>query len=162
MARLWTSCWVNISFKWSTHIFFWRVEILCIICSKWLGISHLGLMACLLGLPQSFFHILDLIPLLAQRKRYPSFWDTLFESYVYISLKFSIQQVKNPQRDLPMGIGLALSICCALYMLVSAVIVGLVPYYAMDPDTPISSAFASHGLHWAAYVNISCICDVPF
>lgn len=49
-----------------------------------------------------------------------------------------------------MGIGLALSICCALYMLVSAVIVGLVPYYAMDPDTPISSAFASHGCNWAA------------
>ena len=38
-------------------------------------------------------------------------------------------------------------------MLVSAVIVGLVPYYAMDPDTPISSAFASHGMQWAAYVH---------
>uniref|UniRef100_A0A6N2N037 Amino acid transporter transmembrane domain-containing protein n=1 Tax=Salix viminalis TaxID=40686 RepID=A0A6N2N037_SALVM len=30
--------------------------------------------------------------------------------------------------------------CCCLYMMVSVVIVGLVPYYAMDPDTPISSA----------------------
>lgn len=59
-------------------------------------------------------------------------------------------QVKNPQRDLPVGIGLALSICCALYMLVSAVIVGLVPYFAMDADTPISSAFASQGCQWAA------------
>lgn len=59
-------------------------------------------------------------------------------------------QVKNPQRDLPLGIGAALSICCSLYMLVSVVIVGLVPYYAMDPDTPISSAFADHGMQWAA------------
>lgn len=58
-------------------------------------------------------------------------------------------QVKNPQRDLPLGIGLALSICCSLYMLVSVVIVGLVPYNIMDPDTPISSAFASHGIQWA-------------
>lgn len=58
-------------------------------------------------------------------------------------------QVKNPQRDLPLGIGVALSICCILYMLVSVVIVGLVPYYALDPDTPISSAFASHGMQWA-------------
>lgn len=58
--------------------------------------------------------------------------------------------MKNPQRDLPLGIGTALSICCALYMLVSIVIVGLVPYYEMDPDTPISSAFASHGMHWAS------------
>jgi solute carrier family 7 (cationic amino acid transporter), member 1 len=32
---------------------------------------------------------------------------------------------------------------------VSVVIVGLVPYFAMDPDTPISSAFARHGMQWA-------------
>ncbi|KAG2630861.1 hypothetical protein PVAP13_3KG554600 [Panicum virgatum] len=60
--------------------------------------------------------------------------------------------VKNPQRDLPLGIATALSICCSLYMLVSVVIVGLVPYFAMDPDTPISSAFAKHGMHWAMYL----------
>lgn len=59
-------------------------------------------------------------------------------------------QVKNPQKDLPLGIGLALSICCILYMLVSAVLVGLVPYYAMDPDTPITSAFVNYGVKWAA------------
>jgi cationic amino acid transporter 1 len=58
-------------------------------------------------------------------------------------------QVKNPQRDLPLGMGLTLSLCCFLYMMVSVVIVGLVPYYAMDPDTPISSAFAQHGMQWA-------------
>lgn len=69
------------------------------------------------------------------------------EFYVHVSLS---QQVKNPQRDLPLGIATALSICCALYMLVSIVIVGLVPYNAMDPDTPISTAFASHGMQWAA------------
>ncbi|MQM05094.1 hypothetical protein Taro_037903 [Colocasia esculenta] len=60
--------------------------------------------------------------------------------------------VKNPQRDLPLGIGVALSVCCILYMLVSIVVIGLVPYFAMDPDTPISSAFASHGMQWAVYV----------
>ena len=60
-----------------------------------------------------------------------------------------ILQVKQPQRDLPLGIAIALSICCILYMLVSVVIVGLVPYYALDPDTPISSAFASYGVQWA-------------
>jgi len=58
-------------------------------------------------------------------------------------------QVRNPQRDLPIGIGLALLLCCSLYMMVSIVIVGLIPYYAMDPDTPISSAFASHDMQWA-------------
>ncbi|KAL8493467.1 hypothetical protein ACS0TY_024614 [Phlomoides rotata] len=78
---------------------------------------------------------------------------TVFFAFIgFDSVASAAEEVKNPQRDLPMGIGLALTICCSLYMLVSAVIVGLVPYYAMDPDTPISSAFESHGIHWAAYI----------
>nr|GMC88526.1 cationic amino acid transporter 2, vacuolar-like [Ipomoea batatas] len=78
---------------------------------------------------------------------------TVFFSYIgFDSVASTAEEVKNPQRDLPLGIGLALAICCTLYMLVSAVIVGLVPYYTMDPDTPISSAFASLGVHWASYV----------
>ncbi|CAK9166564.1 unnamed protein product [Ilex paraguariensis] len=76
---------------------------------------------------------------------------TVFFAYIgFDSVASTAEEVKNPQRDLPLGIGSALSICCTLYMLVSAVIVGLVPYYALDPDTPISSAFASHGVQWAA------------
>lgn len=78
---------------------------------------------------------------------------TVFFAYIgFDSVASTAEEVKNPQRDLPLGIGAALSICCALYMLVSIVIVGLVPYHAMDPDTPISTAFAVHGMQWAAYV----------
>ncbi|XP_078177769.1 cationic amino acid transporter 2, vacuolar-like [Carex rostrata] len=81
---------------------------------------------------------------------------TVFFAYIgFDSVASTAEEVKNPQRDLPWGIGLALSICCALYMMVSVVIVGLVPYFAMDPDTPISSAFARHGLHWAMYIVTS-------
>lgn len=57
--------------------------------------------------------------------------------------------MKNPHRDLPLGIGISVSTCCILYMLVSIVVVGLVPYDALNPDTPISSAFASYGMGWA-------------
>ncbi|KAK3446446.1 hypothetical protein EUGRSUZ_A02137 [Eucalyptus grandis] len=78
---------------------------------------------------------------------------TVFFAYIgFDSVASTAEEVKNPQRDLPVGIAAALSICCALYMMVSVVVVGLVPYFAMDPDTPISSAFASHGMHWAAYI----------
>ncbi|KAL5720599.1 Carnitine O-acetyltransferase mitochondrial [Ranunculus cassubicifolius] len=78
---------------------------------------------------------------------------TVFFAYIgFDSVASTAEEVKNPQRDLPLGIGLALSICCSLYMLVSIVIVGLVPYNLMDPDTPISSAFASHGMQWAEYI----------
>ena len=57
--------------------------------------------------------------------------------------------MKKPQRDLPLGIGLSLLICGALYTAVAAVLVGLVPYHDIDVDTPISSAFAAHGMPWA-------------
>ncbi|KAJ7976436.1 Cationic amino acid transporter vacuolar-like [Quillaja saponaria] len=78
---------------------------------------------------------------------------TVFFAYIgFDSVASTAEEVKNPQRDLPLGIGASLFLCCALYMLVSIVVVGLVPYYALDPDTPISSAFASHGLQWAAYI----------
>ncbi|XP_057954367.1 cationic amino acid transporter 2, vacuolar-like [Malania oleifera] len=78
---------------------------------------------------------------------------TVFFAFIgFDSVASTAEEVRNPQRDLPLGIGAALSICCTLYMLVSVVIVGLVPYYALDTDTPISSAFASHGMRWAAYI----------
>ncbi|KAF7819246.1 cationic amino acid transporter 2, vacuolar-like [Senna tora] len=78
---------------------------------------------------------------------------TVFFAYIgFDAVASTAEEVKNPQRDLPLGIGAALFLCCALYMMVSIVVVGLVPYYAINPDTPISSAFANHGMQWAAYI----------
>ncbi|XP_057738268.1 cationic amino acid transporter 2, vacuolar-like isoform X2 [Arachis stenosperma] len=78
---------------------------------------------------------------------------TVFFAYIgFDAVASTAEEVKNPQRDLPLGIGGSLFLCCGLYMMVSVVIVGLVPYYAIDPDTPISSAFADHGMQWAAYI----------
>ncbi|CAI8613662.1 unnamed protein product [Vicia faba] len=78
---------------------------------------------------------------------------TVFFAYVgFDAVSSTAEEVRNPQRDLPLGIGASLFLCCGIYMLVSIVVVGLVPYYAIDPDTPISSAFAVHGMQWAAYI----------
>ncbi|XP_027351130.1 cationic amino acid transporter 2, vacuolar-like [Abrus precatorius] len=78
---------------------------------------------------------------------------TVFFAYIgFDAVASTAEEVKNPQRDLPLGIGGALFLCCGLYMMVSIVVVGLVPYYAIDPDTPISSAFVEHGMQWAAYI----------
>ncbi|OIV94268.1 hypothetical protein TanjilG_00017 [Lupinus angustifolius] len=77
----------------------------------------------------------------------------VFFSYIgFDAVTSTAEEVKNPQRDLPLGISTALCICCVLYMFVSAVIVGLVPYYELNPDTPISSAFSSYGMDWAVYL----------
>ncbi|PWA87941.1 high affinity cationic amino acid transporter [Artemisia annua] len=78
---------------------------------------------------------------------------TVFFSYVgFDAVTSTAEEVVNPQRDLPIGIGVSLFTCCVLYMLVSAVVVGLVPCSALDPDTPIASAFASYGMNWAVYI----------
>ncbi|KAK9072740.1 hypothetical protein SSX86_009175 [Deinandra increscens subsp. villosa] len=78
---------------------------------------------------------------------------TCFFSYVgFDAVTSTAEEVVNPQRDLPIGIGVSLFTCCVLYMLVSAVVVGLVPSSALDPDTPIALAFSSYGMNWAVYI----------
>lgn len=78
---------------------------------------------------------------------------TVFFAYIgFDSVASTAEEVKHPQRDLPIGIGIALSICGFLYMLVSAVIVGIVPYDEIDVNTPMSAAFSRYGVEWAMYV----------
>lgn len=78
---------------------------------------------------------------------------TIFFSYIgFDAVTATAEEVKNPKQDLPWGIGISLSLSCVLYMLVSFVIVGIVPYYKLDEDTPISTAFSQYGMTWAAYI----------
>ncbi|XP_057539587.1 cationic amino acid transporter 4, vacuolar-like [Amaranthus tricolor] len=78
---------------------------------------------------------------------------TVFFSYIgFDSVTAAAEEVKNPKRDLPLGVGISLSLSCILYMLLSFVIVGLVPYYDLNKDTPISSAFFDYNLKWAVLI----------
>ena len=68
----------------------------------------------------------------------------------------SAQEAKNPQRDLPRGILWSLIICTVLYVLVSGVMVGLVPYKAMlNQPAPLviavqAAADRAVGTAWAS------------
>jgi APA family basic amino acid/polyamine antiporter len=56
----------------------------------------------------------------------------IFFAYIgFDAVSTSSQEAKDPQRDMPRGILGALLICTVLYVLVSAVMVGLVPYREM-------------------------------
>ncbi|KAL2936024.1 Cationic amino acid transporter 4 vacuolar [Bienertia sinuspersici] len=78
---------------------------------------------------------------------------TVFFSYIgFDSVTATAEEVKNPKKDLPLGVGISLTLSCLLYMILSFVIVGLVPYYNLDKDTPISSAFSVYGVEWAAFI----------
>ena len=46
-----------------------------------------------------------------------------------------------PQHDLPFGILLSLGVCTLLYIAVSAVVTGMVPYPNINTDAPIAAAF---------------------
>jgi APA family basic amino acid/polyamine antiporter len=55
------------------------------------------------------------------------------------------EETKNPQRDLPIGIFGSLAICTTLYVLVSLVVTGMVPYDKIKIEAPLAEAFRSVG-----------------
>ena len=55
------------------------------------------------------------------------------------------EESKNPQRDLPIGIFGSLAICTTLYVLVSLVVTGMVPFDQIKLEAPLAEAFNSVG-----------------
>lgn len=71
------------------------------------------------------------------------------------------EETRRPQRDLPIGLLGTLGICTVLYVAVSAVLTGMVDYRDLDEGAPISSAFKSVGLGWAAdLISVAAICGL--
>jgi len=78
---------------------------------------------------------------------------TIFFAYIgFDSVSTHAEEARNPQRDVPIGIITSLIVCTVLYIAVSAVLTGMVPYNEIDLNAPVSSAFAQVGLPWAQFV----------
>jgi APA family basic amino acid/polyamine antiporter len=76
---------------------------------------------------------------------------TIFFAYIgFDSISTHSEEAKNPQRDVPIGIIASLLICTTLYITVSAVLTGMVPYDQIDKSAPVSRAFADRGITFAA------------
>jgi APA family basic amino acid/polyamine antiporter len=58
----------------------------------------------------------------------------------------------NPKKDVPFAIIASLIICTILYILVSLVLTGMVPFKDLDLKAPVAQAFADKGLTWAVYI----------
>jgi APA family basic amino acid/polyamine antiporter len=58
----------------------------------------------------------------------------------------------NPKKDVPFAIIASLIICTILYILVSLVLTGMVPYTSLDLKAPVASAFSGAGITWAVYL----------
>lgn len=87
----------------------------------------------------------------------------IFFAYIgFDAVSTAAEEVKNPQKDLPRGIILSLIICTILYIAVSAILTGMVPYLQFKTTAaPVAFALQSVGYHWgAAAVSVGAICGL--
>jgi APA family basic amino acid/polyamine antiporter len=71
-----------------------------------------------------------------------------FAVFGYDTLTTAAEEAKHPQRDLPRAVLLSLGVAMVLYIAVSLVLTGIVPYSRLGGDASVSDAFAAIGLHW--------------
>jgi APA family basic amino acid/polyamine antiporter len=85
----------------------------------------------------------------------------IFFAYIgFDAVSTSAQEARDPQRDMPRGILGSLAICTVLYVLVSGVMVGLVPYKEMlNQPAPLvtaidAAAARAAGTPWAGPMDV--------
>src|SRR5881394_3497244 len=75
----------------------------------------------------------------------------VFFAYIgFDAVSTAAQEAKNPQRDMPIGIIGSLLICTVLYIAVSGIATGIVPYRELNVPDPIAVAADRAGLGWMA------------
>jgi APA family basic amino acid/polyamine antiporter len=70
------------------------------------------------------------------------------------------EEVKNPSRDLPIGIIGSLAVCTVLYVIVSAIMTGIVPFqeFASAIDKPVALALERANENWVAgFISLGAI-----
>lgn len=86
-----------------------------------------------------------------------------FFAYIgFDAVSTAAEEVKNPQRNLPIGILGSLVICTVLYIAVAAVLTGIVPYSELgQTNAPVAFALTQIGVAWgSALVSVGAICGI--
>src|SRR5213596_2947004 len=79
----------------------------------------------------------------------------VFFAYIgFDTVSTAAQESKNPQRDMPIGILGSLAVCTLLYVVVSAVLVGVVRYGDLNIAAPMAYAMERIGAPWWIRVAI--------
>lgn len=87
----------------------------------------------------------------------------IFFAYIgFDAVSTAAEEVKNPQKDLPRGIIASLIICTILYIIVSAILTGMVPYLKFkDTSAPVAFALQQVGINWgSALVSVGAVCGI--
>ena len=74
----------------------------------------------------------------------------IFFAYIgFDAVSTATLEARNPARDMPIGILGSLVICTVLYILMSGVLTGMVPYKDLNDAAPVAVALQAHaGLSW--------------
>jgi APA family basic amino acid/polyamine antiporter len=77
----------------------------------------------------------------------------IFFAYIgFDAVSTYAEEARNPQRNVPVAILASLLICTVLYIAVTAVITGMVPYPQIPLNAPIAGAFAQKNLEFASVI----------
>jgi APA family basic amino acid/polyamine antiporter len=75
----------------------------------------------------------------------------VFFAYIgFDAVSTAAQEAKNPQKDMPIGIIGSLLICTVLYILVSGIATGVMPYTELNVPDPIAVVADRAGLGWVS------------
>jgi basic amino acid/polyamine antiporter, APA family len=68
------------------------------------------------------------------------------------------EETKDPQRNLPRGMFYSLLVCTVLYILISLVLTGMMPYKLLGVDDPLATVLQFKGIVWLEYlVSVSAV-----
>ncbi len=77
----------------------------------------------------------------------------MFFAYIgFDAVSTAAEEARNPGKDLPFGIVTSLVICTILYIVVVAILTGMVPFNKLNVTYPVAFAVNSVGLAWAGVV----------
>ncbi|MGG6314037.1 amino acid permease [Paenibacillus macerans] len=87
---------------------------------------------------------------------------TAFLAYIgFDAVATAAEEVKNPQKDLPRGILWSLAVCSLLYILVTAVLTGIVPYAELNVKNPVAFALQYINQNWVAgFISLGAIVGI--
>lgn len=73
-----------------------------------------------------------------------------FAYFGFDAVSTAAEEAKNPQRDLPIGLIVSLTFCTIIYIVVSALLTGIVPYTELNVSSPVAFALTKIGYTWAS------------
>lgn len=75
----------------------------------------------------------------------------VFFAYVgFDAVSTAVEEAKDPQRDVPIGILASLVFCTVIYIIVSGLLTGIVPYTELNVSSPVAHALHLIGVDWAS------------